>query len=90
MIIISSREFRNNQATYLDKVDNGDEILVQRGRDKAYRITPITEFDTVIERNFILEPDNELQKAITFDELLVGVKEDLKEIFSGKKDARIG
>lgn len=82
MIIISSKEFRNNQAAYLDRVDNGDEVLVQRGSDKAYRITPITEIDTVIGEDFVLAPDAELRKAITFDELLVGVKEDLKEIFS--------
>lgn len=82
MIIISSREFRNNQAAYLDRVDNGDEILVQRGKNKAYRITPITDIDTVIGKDFILAPDDNLRKAITFDELLVGVKEDLEEIFS--------
>ncbi|MCL2027529.1 MAG: hypothetical protein FWG79_03475 [Bacteroidales bacterium] len=29
----------------------------------------------------ILQPDDNLRRAITFDELLVGVKEDLREMF---------
>ena len=34
----------------------------------------------------ILEPDDDLRSAITFDELLIGVKEDLREMFkNGKK-----
>ena len=90
MIVISSREFRDNQAAYFDKADNGDEILVQRGKDKAYRIIPITKNDTIVDNDFILAPDEELAKAITFDELLTGVKDDLREIFNKEKDASIG
>jgi len=34
----------------------------------------------------ILEPDDDLRSAITFDELLIRVKEDLREMFkNGKK-----
>jgi antitoxin YefM len=42
MLIISSREFREKQAEYMDRADNGEQIIVQRGRDKAYAITPIS------------------------------------------------
>lgn len=45
MIIISSREFRQNQAEYFDRVDNGEQIIVQRGKDKAYALTPIKDGD---------------------------------------------
>lgn len=45
MLIISSREFRENQAEYMDRVDNGEQIIVQRGKNKAYSITPVTEDD---------------------------------------------
>ncbi|NLO69796.1 MAG: type II toxin-antitoxin system Phd/YefM family antitoxin [Porphyromonadaceae bacterium] len=85
MLIVSSAEFRANQKTYLDKIDEGAEILIQRGKNKAYRVTPITEMDTVIPQDYILEPDEELANAITFDELLVGVKSDLKDIFQKRK-----
>ncbi len=45
MLIISSREFRQNQKEYFDKVDKGEHVIVQRGKDKAYALTPISDDD---------------------------------------------
>ena len=45
MLVISSREFRQNQKLYFDKADKGEQIIVQRGKDKAYVLTPISEDD---------------------------------------------
>ena len=45
MLVISSREFRQNQRKYFERVDNGEHIIVQRAKDKAYVLTPITEND---------------------------------------------
>ena len=45
MLVISSREFRQNQKKYFDKVDNGEHVIVQREKDKAYILTPISEDD---------------------------------------------
>ena len=45
MIIISSREFRQNQKLYFERADRGEQIIVQRGKDKAYALTPINEDD---------------------------------------------
>jgi len=42
MLVVSSREFREKQAEYMDKADNGEQVIVQRGRNKAYSITPIS------------------------------------------------
>ena len=42
MIIISSREFREKQKMYLDLVDQKEQVIVQRGKNKAYSVTPIT------------------------------------------------
>ena len=36
MLVISSREFRQNQRKYFERVDNGEHIIVQRAKDKAY------------------------------------------------------
>lgn len=86
MRIISSTEFRDNQALYLDQADNGEEILVQRGRTKSYKIIPVTDLDTVISKEYILEPDADFERAITMDELLQGVKADIHEMFKNKRD----
>ena len=45
MLVISSKEFRDNQAKYFDKVDEGMQIIVQRGKSKSYSINPITDDD---------------------------------------------
>ena len=45
MLVISSREFREKQKMYLDMIDNNEQIIVQRGKNKAYVLTPITETD---------------------------------------------
>lgn len=45
MLVITSREFRDNQAKYMDLVDKNEQVIVQRGKDKAYTLVPITETD---------------------------------------------
>ena len=49
MYIISSREFREKQKMYLDLVDQNEQVIVQRGKNKAYRLTAITELDRFVE-----------------------------------------
>jgi antitoxin (DNA-binding transcriptional repressor) of toxin-antitoxin stability system len=81
MLIISSREFRDNQASYLDRVDNGEEILLQRGKNKSYKIVPISEVDTVINKEYILSPDEDLKRGITSEELLNRLKPRIEKLF---------
>ncbi|MCF8380822.1 MAG: prevent-host-death protein [Bacteroidales bacterium] len=45
MLVISSREFRQNQRVYFEKADKGEQIIVQRGKDKSYALTPVNEDD---------------------------------------------
>ena len=45
MLIISSREFRDHQKKYFDLVDQNEQIIVQRGKDKAYVIVPLNDAD---------------------------------------------
>jgi hypothetical protein len=45
MVVISSREFRDNQAQYFNRIDNGEQIIIQRGKDKAYSIHTVSEDD---------------------------------------------
>ena len=45
MLIISSREFRQNQKEYFEKADQGEQIIVQRGKKKSYALTPVGEDD---------------------------------------------
>ncbi len=45
MLVISSREFRDHQKKYFDLVDNNEQVVVQRGKDKAYILTPASDVD---------------------------------------------
>lgn len=45
MLVISSREFREKQKMYFDLIDRHEQVIVQRGKNKAYILTPITETD---------------------------------------------
>ena len=84
MIIVSSREFRDKQALYFDRIDSGEEILVQRGKTKSYRIIPVTEFDTVIGGEYILKPDEDLARAISLEEFAESAKKHIRELYSQK------
>jgi len=50
MLIISTREFRDRQRSYLDKVDMGTEIFIRRRENKSYKIVPIIEDDTLMSK----------------------------------------
>ena len=43
MLVISSREFRENQKKYFDLIDQKEQVIVQRGKNKAYALVPIDE-----------------------------------------------
>lgn len=45
MVIVSSREFRDRQKKYFDLADQNEQIIVQRGKDKAYVIIPLNDAD---------------------------------------------
>ena len=39
MEIINIEEFQKNQRHYFDKVDIGEDIIIQTGKDKVYKLT---------------------------------------------------
>ena len=45
MMVISSREFRDHQKKYFDLVDKNEQVIVQRGKNKAYVIVPLNDAD---------------------------------------------
>jgi antitoxin YefM len=52
MLVVSSREFRENQKKYMDLADQNEQVIVQRGKEKAYVIVPISEKD-----RFFMDPE---------------------------------
>jgi PHD/YefM family antitoxin component YafN of YafNO toxin-antitoxin module len=69
IIAISSREFREKQNNYFDLADQGAQIILKRGRKRAYILTPADDDDDSWQRS------PELQEV---------VEQGLKDIKEGK------
>ena len=82
MVIVSSREFRDKQKSYLDKVDEGVEVLIRRGKNKSYRIIPVTEDDTLMSKEeFFAKIDKALEEAEQGKVTRIRSKEELSAFF---------
>lgn len=79
MLIISSREFREKQAEYMDRADNGEQIIVQRGKNKAYSITPITEDDLYFTPAMLAKIEVSIKQAEEGKTTTVRGSEELKQ-----------
>ena len=64
MRIISSREFNDNQKLYFDLADQNEQIIVQRGEDKAYMLIPITESDRLSTNPALINKIKDAERAI--------------------------
>lgn len=73
MLVISSAELRNNMKKYLDLAKD-ETVVIQRGRTETF----------VLSRQERLSPDSNLASAVTAEELLIGIEEDIKKMFSKK------
>ena len=64
MRIISSREFNDKQKLYFDLADQNEQIIVQRGKDKAYMLIPITESDRLSTNPALINKIKDAERAI--------------------------
>lgn len=81
MLVVSSREFRDNQKKYFDSVDNGEQVIVQRGKDRSYKLVPVTSSDVCMtEEEFYEKIDRSIQQAKEGKVLKVSSKEDLQKL----------
>ena len=70
MVVISSAELRNNLKKYLDLAKD-EAVVIQRGRTETF----------VLSRQERLLPDANLASAVTAEELLIRIEEDIKKMF---------
>jgi antitoxin YefM len=80
MIVISSREFRQNQRKYFDKVDKGEHVIVQRGKDKSYVLTPVTENDLYFNAKMVEKIKQSILQAREGEYLEISTNEEVKEL----------
>jgi len=80
MLIVSSREFRQNQRKYFDKVDKGEQIIVQRGKDKSYALTPIGDKDMYFNEKMVKRIKKSVKQAEKGDYIEVSTSKEIKDL----------
>ena len=73
MVIISSAELRNNMKKYLD-IAKTEKVIIQRGRNESF---------VLVAQNTVAGED--LDRAITVNEVIARVREGLNEMFERKE-----
>ena len=82
MTVVSSKEFATKPAMYY-KLAVNEQVVIKRGKSRyhlAYTLIPVEKY---LEQP-ILEPDENLRRAITFEKLLERTYEDIHQMFAKK------
>lgn len=63
IVQVTSREFRDKQASLFDLADKGEKIVIRRGKKKAYALTPIEEEDLYFTPEMLAKIDRSIEEA---------------------------
>ena len=80
---ITSRQFREEQRKYFDLADNGTQIVLKRGRKKAYVLIPLDDEDMYFTPTMLEKIERSLEQAKTGNVTRVTTKEELKSFLDG-------
>lgn len=81
MLVINSKEFRENQKKYFDSVDSGEQVIIQRGKNRSYKLVPVTEHDICMtEEEFYEKIGRSIHQAKEVKTLRVSSSDDLKKL----------
>ena len=81
MTVVSSKEFATKPTKYYNLAQN-EQLVIKRGRNMFHLIC--TNGHNTNEYDEVLEPDEDFNSAITKDELLKGIHEDIETFFANK------
>ena len=80
MTVVSTKEFNTNQEKYFDMAVSEDICI----KNDKYIFHILCRPIDMIDEQVILQPDDDLRNAITKDELLEGIYEDIAKRFAKK------
>ncbi|MDR1338570.1 MAG: prevent-host-death protein [Prevotellaceae bacterium] len=81
MLVISGREFGNNQAQYLRRIDEGERVVVQWEKGKAYSLVPVTESDLYFTPEMLAKIDRAMTQYEEGRYTVLRDKEELHQYF---------
>ena len=80
MKVISTSEFKENTGVYFGIAKDGEEIVLETSDNGRFELVPVTDYD-IISDECILEPDEDLARAITGEELLARLIPRIEKLF---------
>jgi hypothetical protein len=88
MTVVSTKEFNTNQDKYFDMALD-EQVFIQKGDNMFFllykNIDDINIYHDTSVYEEILEPDDDFRRAITAEELLERVHEDIHRKFASRK-----
>lgn len=84
MLVISTRKFREKQGEYLGLAAKGEDVILKSRSIGSFKIVPVVENDILIDKKYILKPDADLARAISFDEFVEGAKKHICTLYETK------
>jgi PHD/YefM family antitoxin component YafN of YafNO toxin-antitoxin module len=78
-IEVTSREFREKQKAIFDKADNGEKIIIKRGKKQAYVLTPISVDDLYFSPEMLAKIEASKKEVEKGEVTKISSKEKLKE-----------
>jgi hypothetical protein len=81
MTVISSKEFATNQEKYFNIVLNEQAVYIENG-ENMFRVSIAND-----RKNIYKQPDEDLRRAITMDELREMVKEDIHQWYKERNES---
>ncbi|WP_432223131.1 DUF2683 family protein (plasmid) [Flavobacterium sp. TMP13] len=76
---ITSREFREKQKDFFDKADEGENVVIRRGKKQAYALVPISTEDLYFTPEMIKKIDLSIQQIKEGKFTAINSKEELKK-----------
>lgn len=82
VIQVTSREFREKQKNMFDLADQGEKIIIRRGKKQAYVLTPIEDDDLYFTSEVMSRIQTSLQEANEGKVTRISGKDELKDFLS--------
>ncbi|MBO7652763.1 MAG: prevent-host-death protein [Bacteroidales bacterium] len=83
MEVVSTREFRNNMATYLGRISSGQELILKTRDKGSFVIRKVKEDDTLMSKEEFFAKIEESEKQIERGEYtVINTKEELDNFFN--------
>ena len=82
MLVVSTREFRAKQSKYLEMANNGTELVLKSRKKGSFALTPITQLHTILDKKYILAPDEDLARAVTGEQIVERLIPRIEKLFN--------